>query len=152
MSWVNDLNRVNHKAANAVVEMATMFPEESAGLLQRQVDETAARLRAFGAAGSLAAALLRFTAGLARACMLAAGVLWATVGSLVMMTQTSGLGWGVLVFFANALVTVLIVAFFYHLATPRSRREVFGSATFATGREGAERAGLSADQGGEGRS
>jgi hypothetical protein len=151
MTWVNDLNRVNHKAANAIVEMAAMFPEESAGVLRRRVDEAAAQLRALGAVGRLAAVLLRFTAGLAQACVLVAGVLWATVGSLVMMTQTGGLGWGLLVFFANAGVTVPSVAFFYHLATPRSRRAVFGSAAFATGREAAERAGLSADRGREGR-
>jgi hypothetical protein len=79
-------------------------------------------------------------------------VLWATVGSLVMMTKTSGLGWGLLAFFANAGVSILVLGYVYHLVTPRNRRDVFGSAAFSTGREAAERAGLSSIERREGRS
>jgi hypothetical protein len=147
------LHDSSQQAAMLLEQITQAFPDRTAGLAVRRVDEIHAAAKArFGWPGALVVFAIRLCLGVAVGLFVMAGFLWAIFGSLATFVAVgsaiaprpdlAGLSIGFLAAVANLGLSLTAVAYVIHLLRPRPNRDVYGGAHFEDERSVAAKAGL----------
>ena len=160
MSLMDDMARSVEDASKAIDQVTRMFPERTAGILTRKLqDLERVSWERLGLAGVVVVLPARLAFGVLLAVALIGGLYASTFGSAAVMAAGPSVVFGmsplvpgdylmigILMAAVNSTVMIFAAAYILHLVWRREERTVFGSARWNDDWSAANRAGLRSRQ------